>query len=98
MDKKQPLERQFKDGDLILISQVFKFKTKWKDNKTDLPYYTNIAWGNLLNILLDEYNIDDIDNKNYYLKVGGQFILPDTNIPFEGVTEEVEVVEILGKN
>ena len=49
-------------------------------------------------ILLDEYVIPKNENQKYKLKIGNQYLFLKALIPFEGVTDEVEVVDKLGKN
>ena len=98
LNKTIPLQIQCKDGDLILISQVCMFKTKWKDMKKSMYYYTNVIWENMFYILLDEYVIPKNENQKYKLKIGNQYLFLKALIPFEGVTDEVEVVDKLGKN
>ena len=94
MDK--PLQQQCTDGDLILISQICEYKTKWKGIRKNMTYYSNTAWNNLYILIMNEYVIPLSDWDKYSLKAKGQFISLEDLIPFDGISDEIEVAEIQG--
>lgn len=95
MDK--PLQQQCTDGDLILISQICEYKTKWKGIRKNLTYYSNTALNNLYILIMNEYVIPLSDWDKYSLKAKGQFISLEALIPFDGISDEIEVAEIHGR-
>ena len=96
MDK--PLQQQCTDGDLILISQICEYKTKWKGNRKNLTYYSNTVWRNLYILIMNEYVIPLSDFYKYKLRTKGQFIFLEALIPFGGISDEIEVAEIHGSS
>ena len=95
MDK--PLQQQCTDGDLILISQICEYKTKWKGIRKNMTYYSNTAWNNLYILIMNEYVIPLSDFYKYKLRTKGQFIFLEALIPFDGISDEIEVAEIQGR-
>lgn len=91
------MDSQVKNGDLICISREFYFIIKWKNTKKRLKCNTNISYYTLRNIICKEFSIPKSDWDKYTLKARGQFIPLEALIPFGGISDEIEVVEIQGR-
>lgn len=96
LDKSKSLDSQAKNEDLIYISREYYFRIKWKNIKKRLKCNTNLSFYTLRDIICEEYSILKIDWNKHTLKVGGQFISLEALIPFGGISDEIEVVEIQG--
>ena len=97
INKSKSLDSQCDDGDLILISQICEYRTTWKGIRKNLSYFSNTYWRNLYVIILNEYAISLTDINKYKLKARGHTISLEDLIPFRGVSDEIEVIEIQGR-
>lgn len=91
------LESQCNNGDLIYICKAFKYITKLGDIRRELYYYTNLSFNKLICYFLTEYSVPISDWEKYRLKRRGQFIPTEAWVPFEGISDEIKIVNISGK-
>ena len=94
MDKSKSLDSQVKNEDLIYISREYYFRIKWKNIKKRLKCNTNLSYNSLRDIICKTFYIPKIDWNKHTLKARGQFIPLEALIPFGGISDEIEVVEI----
>lgn len=98
MDKSKSLDSQVKNEDLIYISREYYFRIKWKNSKKRLKCNTNLSFYTLRDIICEAFKIDKSDWDKHTLKARGQFISLEALIPFGGISDEIEVVEIPGSS
>lgn len=91
------LGSQCNNGDLIYVCKAFLYNTKLGDIRRELYYYTNLSYNKLICYFLTEYSVPISDWEKYRLKRQGQFIPTEAWVPFEGNSDEIEVVKIYGK-
>ena len=97
MDKSKSLDSQVKNGDLIYISRETNIRIKWKSNKKKVKCNTNFSFYTLRDIICKTFKIPKSDWDKYALKARGQFITLEDLIPFGGISDEIEVVEMQGR-
>ena len=85
-----------KNEDLIYISRESNISVKWKNNKKIVKCNTNLSFYTLRDIICEAYSILKSDWDKYTLKARGQFISLEALIPFGGISDEIEVVEMQG--
>lgn len=88
------LESQCKNGDFISVCKVFSYRIKWENIQRELYYYTNLSYNKLICFILTEYSVPISDWGKYRLKRQGQYISLEAFVPFEGISDEIEVVNI----
>ena len=97
LDKSKSLDSQINNGDIIYISRVFLFTIKWKNIRQKVRCNTNLSFYTLRNIICETYSIPKSDWDRYKLKARGHTISLEDLIPFRGVSDEIEVIEIQGR-
>ena len=88
---------QVKNEDLIYISRETNIRIKWKNIKKSLKCNTNLSFYTLRDIICEAYSISKSEWDKYYLKAKGQFIPLEALIPFDGISDEIEVAEMQGR-
>ena len=96
LDKSKSLDSQVKNEDLIYISRESNISVKWKNNKKIVKCNTNLSFYTLRDIICEAYLFPKIDWNKYSLKAKGQFIFLEALIPFDGISDEIEVVDMQG--
>lgn len=93
LDKTQSLVKQCSDGDTISICNLHLYKIKWKGYTQDIRYYTNMKFETLSYYIFQILSIPPINYSNYKLCIKAQPISLSDLIPFEGINDEIEVVD-----
>ena len=90
----QPLANQCQNGDTLSICQVHKYLFQWKTTRRSITYYTNLKLEYLAYAMYREFKIPPTEYNKYRLKTKTQNLSLEELIPFEGISDEIEITEL----
>lgn len=94
VDKMQPLANQCQKGDTLFICQLHKYLFQWKATRRSITYYTNLKLEYLAYAMYREFKIPPTEYNKYRLKTKTQNLSLEELIPFEGISDEIEITEL----